>query len=166
MKLGCGALLLSSWGLKSHLARRSPPLIAEHRPTLYVKHGGGFGAAAPCRSRKLTTSGAHCHIVILCLIWARPRQVFLAKHLISLLLIRRHINDARTANDLGWNLAILHAWRTGKLTIGPRIRHHKTVLIWHFNAGNGFVTEDEFIINHVTHIKNIGNNLIGFIVRQ
>ena len=47
MNLECGALLPSSWGLKSHLARRSPPLIAEHRPTLYVKHGGGFGAAAP-----------------------------------------------------------------------------------------------------------------------
>ena len=47
MKLGCGALLLSSWALSSHLARRSPPLILEHRPTLYVKHGGGFGAATP-----------------------------------------------------------------------------------------------------------------------
>ena len=47
MKLGRGALLTSSWGLKSHLARRSAPCIAERRPTLYVKHGGGFGAAAP-----------------------------------------------------------------------------------------------------------------------
>ena len=47
MKPGCGAMLLSPWGLKFHLARRSPPLIAEHRPILYVKHGGGFGAAAP-----------------------------------------------------------------------------------------------------------------------
>ena len=43
----CGALLLSSLALSSHLARRSPPLVAAHPPTLYVKHGGGFGAAAP-----------------------------------------------------------------------------------------------------------------------
>ena len=82
-----------------------------------------------------------------------------------LLLIRRHINDARTANDLGRNPTILHAWRAGKLAIRPRIGQHKAILIWHFDAANGFVTKNELIINHVTHIKNISNNLIGFVMR-
>ena len=47
MKLGCGTLVRTTWAVTFHVARRPSPLITAPRPTLNVKHGGGFGAAAP-----------------------------------------------------------------------------------------------------------------------